>query len=273
MGMDTQHGEGDADDVDEAEREHNSSLQINNVASPLESKEAQSSTSQHRGGASKHIDSSKKSNIGINFIQNSSAKMKLPPAAPARTPNDRAKVNATIQDTRGSGQGQLAQAQQSHSSSFIADPKQPFKDLKEDTSKNVLIAADEEGEDHSVTMTTFHNATGMIDGAFKEEENEAGLSEPINLNNVLAQTSKVNVKSSRDVEEKAQTKADEDGSPANRNGQNAGRLDQATSCANKPPPDEENIKDDFATKMLAGKINDFDLSKVDAEDGGPSDSE
>ena len=27
-----------------------------------------------------------------------------------------------------------------------------------------------------------------------------------------------------------------------------------------------------ASKMLAGKINDFDLSKVDGDDGGPTDS-
>ena len=45
MGMDTLHGEGEAGDGDEAAPEHNSSLQLNNVSSPPESKEAQSTTS------------------------------------------------------------------------------------------------------------------------------------------------------------------------------------------------------------------------------------
>ncbi len=65
------------------------------------------------------------------------------------------------------------------------DPQQPLKDPKEETSKNVPIAADEDGDEQSVTMTTFHGAAGMMDRAFGEEENEAGVSVPINLNNTL----------------------------------------------------------------------------------------
>lgn len=187
MGMETREGE--ADDVSEGEPEHNRSYQNNNtnVASPLDSKEGQSTVSQSRAGHIQHIESNKKLGMGINFIQNSSAKMKLPPAAPAKTPKDRAKVNSTIQDIVGSGPSQVAKGPQSHSSSFVTEQKQPFKDYKEDMSKNVFIAADEDGDDRSVTMTTFHNGNAV--GAFKEEDHDPGLSQSINLNNVLNQTS------------------------------------------------------------------------------------
>ena len=70
-------------------------------------------------------------------------------------------------------------------------------------------------------MTTFHNVTGIVDGAFKEEENEPGLSQSTNLNNALNQTSrKVNLKSPQDLDDKGQTKVEREGSPANQNRQN-----------------------------------------------------
>ncbi len=83
----------------------------------------------------------------------------------------------------------MAKGPQSHSSSFVTDQKLPFKDYKEDNSKNVFIAPDDDGDERSVTMTTFHNGNALVDGAFKEEEHEPGLSQSINLNNVLNQTS------------------------------------------------------------------------------------
>lgn len=201
--------------------------------------------------------------------------MKLPPAAPAKTPSERAKANSNMQDIPGSGQSQAAKAPQSHSSSFITDQKQPSRDQKEDASKNVSIPADEEGDDQSVTMTTFHNVTGVVDGAFKEEENEPGLSQSINLNNALNQTSrKFNLKSPQDLDDKGQTKVEREGSPANQNRQNQSRCqDRGVAGANKPVPDEENDNDHPAPKVLANKVNDFDLSKMEAEDGAPSDSE
>lgn len=45
MGMETLHGEGEADDVDEAEPEYSASGQVNEVGSPADFKEAQSTTS------------------------------------------------------------------------------------------------------------------------------------------------------------------------------------------------------------------------------------
>lgn len=53
-------------------------------------------------------------------------------------------------------------------------------------------------------MTTFHNGNALVDGAFKEEEqHEPGLSQSINLNNVLNQTNQLNLKGSQDTDLKA----------------------------------------------------------------------
>lgn len=218
MGLDTLQGDGEADGVDEAEPEQNSNLQIDDMGSPLDQKEAKSTTSQHRGGQPKPADSTKKPGCGINFIQNSSAKMRLPPAAPAKTPHERVKVNQAIQDMLGSAQSQGQRGPQSHSSSFITDRKQPLKDSKDGNTSNVQIAADEEGDDQSVTVTTFHNGAALVDGAFKEEEDEAALSQSMNLNRVLNQTSKqVSLKSSQGVAEKAEETAEKEGTPLNQN--------------------------------------------------------
>lgn len=45
------------------------------------------------------------------------------------------------------------------------------------------------------------------------------------------------------------------------------------SGRSKPHNDVDNFQDNVGQKLLTGKVNDFDLSKVDADDGAPSDSE
>ena len=143
MGLDTLQGDGEADGVDEAEPEQNPNLNIDDMGSPLDQKEAKSTTSQHRGGQPKPADSTKKPGCGINFIQNSSAKMRLPPAAPAKTPHERVKVNQAIQEAAVSAQSLAPKEQQSHSSSFITDRKVQLKDSKDGDTSNLLFAAGE----------------------------------------------------------------------------------------------------------------------------------
>ena len=79
--------------------------------------------------------------------------------------DENGKSNPALQDVVGA---------KSQTSSFIM----------EQNSKNVIIATEDDGEDRSVTMTTFHNGTGRVDGAFKEENDNASLSHSVNLNNL-----------------------------------------------------------------------------------------
>jgi len=124
----------------------------------------------------------------------------------------------------------------------------PFKDFKEDNSKNVFIAAEDDGDERSVTMTTFHNGNALVDGAFKEEEHEpAGLSQSINLNNILNQTSnQLNLKSSQETDHKQHQAPmiidNRDGSADRKNTRTHQnwKQDQGISGGGKPHEDVEN---------------------------------
>lgn len=126
MGLETKEGE-----PEEGEQTGNtSSLQVFEALSPQDSKDATSTTSQKKRDAQKHIvDSSKKSPTGINHIQNSSAKMKLPPVIPAKSAKDRYFAGSSSgghlnkQDSSAVAGTQLPKFSQSHSSSFLADQK------------------------------------------------------------------------------------------------------------------------------------------------------
>ena len=73
------------------------------------------------------------------------------------------------------------------------------------------------------------------------------------------------------MDQNAPAKVDKEGSSTNPNHQNQlWQKDQGPSFA--AVPDGDNVNDGAAPTLLAGKINDFDLSKVDGDDG-PSDSE
>lgn len=176
MGLDTKEGEQE-DAVEPVG--HNSSVQVFDALSPHDSKEALSTTSQKRQEThQKQVDSSKKSPTGINFIQNSSAKMKLPPAIPAKSAKDRVfggggGISSKYDNGTSSMIGHTAKFSQSHSSSFITDHKPPSRDQRDEASRNAFGPQDDDADnDRSMTMTTFHNGNILMDGAFREEDAE-----------------------------------------------------------------------------------------------------
>ena len=102
--------------------------------------------------------------------------MRLPPAPASKTPHNRHALTSL--------QAHPVRGQQSHSSSFIADQKiasmashgQDSRDSKDNNSNVLILAADDNVDDKSVTVTTCHNGNIGVDGAFQEEdEDDAGL--------------------------------------------------------------------------------------------------
>lgn len=196
--------------------------------------------------------------------------MRLPPAAPAKTPHERVKVNQAIQEAAGSAQSLAPKEQQSHSSSFITDRKVQLKDSKDGDTSNLLFAAGEEGEDQSVTVTTFHNGAALIDGAFKEEV-EAEFSQSLNLNRPLNQTGQqTSLSGPQGAGEEDERTIDREGSQVDPSSRLERADDQGTVSESRKPA-EENMKQDLAAQVPAGR--EFDLSRVDADEGAVSDSE
>ena len=152
---------------------------------------------------------------------------------------------------------------------------QGSRDSKDHTSNVLLLAADDNLDDKSVTVTTCHNGNIGVDGAFQEEEqDDAGSGkQPVNLNAVVNLSQE---KGSSTVKKARGSASDDDGQAEPHAEGHMFQEDDALKNeqlrSRRPPANAENINDDATNKPAPCRINKFDVSKVE-HDSPPSDSE